>query len=87
MPGIARVGEDSAGGTIVGVLAPTVFVNGCNVAVEGAAVSGHGLPPHSGPVMSGHSATVFACGIPVCRQGDAATCGHAATGSGDTFAG
>lgn len=88
MPGISRVGVDSAGGTIVGNLAPTVFVNGAPIVVQGAAVTPHGLPPHSPqPVMVGHSSTVFACGIPVCRQGDAASCGHPATGSGNVFAG
>lgn len=87
MPGISRVGVDTAGGTIVGNLAPTVFVNGAPIAVQGAAVAGHGEPPHSAPVMVGHSATVFACGIPVCRQGDEASCGHPATGSTNVFAG
>lgn len=87
MPGVSRVEADSAGGAIIGILAPTVFVNGKPIAVQGAAVAGHGLPPHSSPVMAGHSSTVFACGIPICREGDAATCGHAASGSGDVFAG
>lgn len=89
MPGISRVGVDSAGGTIVGNLAPTVFVNGAPIVVQGAAVTPHPpFPPHTAsPVMVGHSSTVFACGIPVCRQGDAASCGHPATGSGDVFAG
>ncbi|MDR1709989.1 MAG: PAAR domain-containing protein [Candidatus Accumulibacter sp.] len=87
MPGVARVGLDAAGGTIVGNLAPTVFVNGCPVAVQGAQVASHGRSPHDAPVMSGHSTSVFAHGIPVCRQGDAATCGHAASGSGNVFAG
>lgn len=87
MPGIARVNQDTAGGTIVGVLAPTVFVNGRPIAVQGAAVVGHGTAAHAGPVMSQHSATVFAQGIPVCRAGDQATCGHPATGSTNVFAG
>jgi hypothetical protein len=42
MPGISRITQDTAGGTIVGVLAPKVFVNGTPIAVKGAAVSGHG---------------------------------------------
>ncbi len=87
MPGIARVNLDTAGGTIVGALAPTVFVNGKPIAVKGAAVAGHGTAAHAGPVMAQHSATVFAEGIPVCRRGDQATCGHPATGSGNVFAG
>lgn len=87
MPGIARVNQDTAGGTIVGALAPTVFVNGRPIAVKGAAVVGHGIGAHAGPVMAQHSGTVFAEGIPVCRRGDQATCGHPATGSSNVFAG
>ncbi|MBB3017718.1 putative Zn-binding protein involved in type VI secretion [Microvirga lupini] len=89
MPGISRVGVDAAGGTIIGNLAPTVFINGAPCAVQGADVAPHPpFPPHSAaPVMVGHSSTVFACGIPVCRAGDQASCGHAATGSGNVFAG
>lgn len=87
MPGVSRVGVDSAGGTIVGVLAPTVYVNGARVTCLNASVSGHGMPPHDAPVMAQSSGTVYAAGIPICRQGDAATCGHPATGSTDTFAG
>ena len=89
MPGIARVGVDSAGGVITGNLAPTVKANGSPIAVQGALVASHApVPPHVGaPVMVGHSATVFANGKPVCRAGDAASCGHAASGSGNVLAG
>lgn len=89
MPGISRVGVDSAGGTIVGALVPSVHINGAPIAVVDAAVDPHPpTPPHTtAPVMVGHSATVRAGGIPVCRAGDAASCGHAATGSATVFAG
>jgi uncharacterized Zn-binding protein involved in type VI secretion len=87
MPGISRVGVDAAGGTIVGNLAPTVFVNGSPIAVQGAAVAGHGRSPHSSPIMVGASGTVKANGIPVCRAGDSASCGHPASGSGNVNAG
>lgn len=87
MPGVARVGVDSAGGTITGNLAPTVLVNGSPIAVRGAEVSGHGDGMHAGPVMVGASGTVFASGIAVCRVGDAASCTHTATGSGNVLAG
>ena len=87
MPGVSRVNQDTAGGTIIGVLAPRVFVNGKPIAVQGAAVAGHGLAIHGGPVMDQHSATVFAHGIPICRRGDQATCGHPATGSDNVLAG
>ena len=64
-----------------------VFVNGKLIAVQGAAVVAHGLQPDAAPVIVGHSETVFAHGIPICRAGDAATCGHPATGSDNVFAG
>lgn len=87
MPGIVRVGQDVAGGTILNGGNGTVFANGTLVAVRGSGVAGHGSPPHSAPIMVGASGTVFAQGIAVCRQGDSASCGHVATGSGTVFAG
>ena len=87
MSGVSRTSQDSAGGTITGVLAPNVYVNGTPIACLGAAVAPHGVGIHAGPVMAQASSSVHANGIPVCRQGDAASCGHAATGSGDVFAG
>ena len=88
MPGVARVGQDTAGGTQLGSQAPTVFVNGSVIVVLGDLVAAHGVPPHSPmPTMAAASTTVFAGGIGVCRQGDAASCGHPSTGSGNVFAG
>lgn len=86
MPGIARVGVDTAGGTIIGGGQSTVFCNGSVVAVIGDRVQGHGKAPHSSPTMVEGSSTVFAGGIGVCRAGDSASCGHSASGSSDTFA-
>ncbi|MFY0309633.1 PAAR domain-containing protein [Leisingera sp. D0M16] len=86
MPGVSRISQDAAGGTLIGVLAPSVFVNGTNVAVLGCAVAGHGIPPHAAPVMAGASSTVFAEGIGICRQGDPASCGHPSSGSGNVIA-
>lgn len=87
MSGVSRVNTDSAGGLIIGVLAPSVYANGANVVCFGADVQNHGVAPHAAPTMSGHSGTVYANGIAVCRAGDAATCGHTASGSGNVFAG
>lgn len=87
MPGIARIGVDSAGGVIKDALVPSVLVNGSPIAVKGAGVTGHGAGAHAGPVMVGASGTVFAGGIAVCRAGDAASCGDTASGSGNVFAG
>ena len=86
MPGVSRVNQDTAGGTIIGILAPTVFVNGKPIAVKGANVEPHGSGPHGSPKMQDHSGTVFANGIEICRAGDTATCGHPATGSDNVFA-
>lgn len=87
MPGVSRITADTAGGAIIGALVPTVLVNGQPIAVIGAAVAPHGDGPHAGPVMAQGSSTVTAGGIPVCRAGDQASCGHPATGSDDVFAG
>ena len=88
MTGIARATQDTAGGTITGVLAPTVFINGKPVACKGATVAPH-TPggTHNSSIMDEASSKVYANGIPVCRAGDKATCGHAATGSGNVNAG
>lgn len=86
MPGIARVGEDTAGGKITGDLAPTVIVNGFPIAVKGAAVAPHGDSPHASAVMVGSSGDVIANGIPICRSGDLASCGDSASGSSDVIA-
>ncbi|MFV3292419.1 MULTISPECIES: PAAR domain-containing protein [Pseudomonas] len=84
MPGVSRAGIDQAGGTISGVLVPNVLVNGAPIAVKGAKVDPHGL--HVAQVMVGSSATVMAGGIPVCRAGDASSCGHTASGAVNVMA-
>ncbi len=87
MPGISRVGQDTAGGMILTGGNATVFVNGTAVAVRGSAVASHGQNEHAAPIMVSASGSVFASGINVCRQGDSASCGHVATGSGNVLAG
>ena len=81
MAGIARATQDTAGGTITGILAPTVFINGKPVACKGATVAPHGTGTHASSVMDEASTKVYANGQRVCRAGDKATCGHEATGS------
>ena len=88
MPGASRVNVDSAGGTILGPGGPNVFVEGNPISVKDDSVAGHAPGGvHSGPVMSGCSGTVFSGGRGVVREGDAATCGHTASGSGSVFVG
>lgn len=82
MQGISRVGIDSAGGLIVGALQDFVRVEGALWAVLGDPVQGHGDAPHAAPVMAQGSPFVRINGIPVCREGHQASCGHSATGSG-----
>jgi len=79
VPGIARIGQDTAGGVIVGGLNTRVSVGGTPAAVVGDAVTGHGTDAHAAPVMVLGSFRVAAGGIPVCRAGDTAACGHPAT--------
>lgn len=86
MPGVSRIGIDTAGGKIVGNLAPTVYVNNAPIVVKGANIESHGDRPHDSPVMDKSSSTVYANNILICRAGDAATCGDTATGSSDVIA-
>lgn len=81
MPGIARVGIDTAGATILGGGQDFARAEGALWAVLGDAVAGHGLAPHAAPVMAQGSPFVRINGIPACRAGHTASCGHAATGS------
>ena len=86
MSGAARQGQDSAGGTIVEG-SGDVIINGTGAVRVGDAVAGHGLPPHDSPVMAEGSDSVFVNGLPLSRSGDLASCGDAATGSGDVIVG
>jgi len=81
MHGISRIGIDTAGGVIIGALQDFVRVEGALWSVLGDPVAGHGDVPHAAPVMAQGSSFVRINGIPVCREGHLASCGHAATGS------
>jgi uncharacterized Zn-binding protein involved in type VI secretion len=86
MPGVSRKTVDFAGGAISSG-SSNVFIDGYSAVRVGDSVTPHGLPPHDSPVMAQGSSTVFVNGIKLCRAGDLATCGHAASGSSDVFAG
>jgi uncharacterized Zn-binding protein involved in type VI secretion len=86
MPGIARVGVDTAGGTLLQGSNSHVYVNGALVEVLGGPVAPHGTGPHSHPTMATASSGVFINGVGVCRAGDSASCGHTATGDSGVFA-
>lgn len=81
MHGIARINLDSAGGTILGSLQDVATVEGQRWSVLGDPVAGHGNAPHAAPVMALGSSFIRINGIPVCRAGHLASCGHPATGS------
>ena len=78
--GICRNSVDTAGGALISSQS-SVKVNGSNVIVNGDSVTPHGDAPHSSAVMIAGSNNVFVGGIAVCNAGDAATCGHTASGS------
>lgn len=81
MRGIARVGVDTAGGTITGALQDFVTIDGALVALQGASVSPHGDAPHSGAQMAQGSSFITINGIPVCLADHTASCGHGVSGS------
>jgi uncharacterized Zn-binding protein involved in type VI secretion len=87
MPGVSRVGVDSAGGIITGPGVATVVVNGSPISIIGDSVTPHKTGPHLSAKMITGSATVFAGGVGVVRYGDAASCGDTATGSSDVVCG
>lgn len=87
MPGISRVGLDTAGGLIIGILQTKVKLENRYAVVIGAAIQSHGSGSHGSAIMNGGSSKVFIQGIGVCRQSDNASCGHIATGSSKVFAG
>ena len=84
MPGVSLVGVDTAGGTITGQLQSRVFVDGNPISVVGDPVAPHApcplVPIHCSATMAEGSPRVTIDGIPICRAGDEATCGHPATG-------
>jgi len=91
MPGISRVGRDTAGATIISGNFSNVKVNGSPIAHVGSGIANHcgGDCPnqHTAPVISTGSRSVSVGGVAVCRSGDSASCGHSATGSGNVRAG
>ncbi len=78
--GVSRVGIDAAGGTIVGGQQDFVKLEGVLMTVVGDGVVAH--PPHLPTVMAEGTDWLRINGHPVCRQGHAAACGHATTGTG-----
>ena len=78
--GICRNSVDTAGGALISSQS-SVKAKGENVIVHGISVTTHGDSPHNSATMIAGSNNVFVGGIAVCNAGDAATCGHNASGS------
>ncbi|PNX49193.1 MAG: hypothetical protein BV459_00540 [Thermoplasmata archaeon M11B2D] len=83
MPAVAVTTIDTAGGIITGQLQTFVTSDGIPMSVLGDPVAPHPppLPPHFVATMAQGSVFVKIDGIPVVRAGDAASCGHTASGS------
>lgn len=83
MYGVARKGRDIAAGIQIGEKQKLVTVEGVLWMVLGDVNAGHGPPPHvPGPdAMAQGSRFITINGIPVCRRGHSAGCGHPTTGS------
>lgn len=75
MLGAGRVGMDAAGGPVL-VGANSVLINGAPAARLMSAVAGHGEDEHAGPHMITGNFSVIVEGLPICRMGDSASCGH-----------
>lgn len=82
MKKVALVGVDSAGGVIKGGGQSFFTVNGHPVAVLGDAVEPHDRDEHRSATMVEASGKLTINGIHVVLEGDAASCGHLASGSG-----
>lgn len=88
MPQVHRQFDtNTAGAEITEVIQSSVYVNNLLASVDGSRVQGHGSGRHSRPLTANGSNNVFIENIPVNRQGDDDTCGHARnTGSSDVYA-
>lgn len=79
--GITVKNIDSAGGTQIGGSGAPWTVDGQPIVLKGDPVAGHGYVPHNAPSMVQGSAWMTIDGVPVCREGHLASCGHPTTGS------
>ena len=73
---VGRVGVDSAGGVVTGIMSSRTKIQGYPVVCIGAAIASHGSGDHANAVMVTGSSKTFANGHAVCGVGDLASCGH-----------
>ncbi len=79
--GIARRTLDQAGGAQLAGGQGWFRVDGQPVVLLGDPVAPHGPALHLAPVMVEASVWLRLDGVPVCRAGNIASCGHATTGA------
>lgn len=82
MPGIAVQTEDAAGGVQLAGGQSKLRIRGRLAVVLGDPVEPHFpfIPLHTAPFMAQATSKFRIAGIPVCREGHAANCGHTTTG-------
>lgn len=78
--GIAVKSLDSAGGAQLAGGQDWFNVQGQQVVLLGDPVTPHSIGIHLTPVMAEGSSWMTIDGVPVCREGHLASCGHASTG-------
>jgi len=76
--GVIGLNGDSAGGAVTATAIKTLIEGKSPIRI-GDLVASHGVGPHIAATMVEGSTTVIVEGIGVCRQGDAASCGHTLT--------
>lgn len=81
MHGIARKTADMAGGRQLAGGQDFAAIDGLLIVLLGDPVEPHGSGLHAHPHMAQGSPFVRVDGVPVCREGHLADCGHATTGS------
>ena len=85
LKGISR-DNDTAGGDLIPSQG-SVYADGELVIVKGDNVAPHGPGIHASAVTTATTGSVYVGGVLVTREGDPATCGDPATGSGTVFVG
>lgn len=78
--GITVKNLDAAGGAQIAGGQGFLRIQGEPVVLLGDPVTPHGIALHAAPVMAEGSGWMTLNGVPVCREGHAANCGHRTTG-------
>ena len=81
MANALQIGVATAGGIIVNNNGVTtnVAIGTAAPVILGAKIASHGAAPHAASTMVQASSDVFVAGIPMCKEGNLASCAHAST--------